>query len=112
MIRVIASVILFILSIILFFIKNGIRQMTLKQIIRLGGGRLSGVTWGRLIESDFWLLFSVVLLIPEVVKYCEHPVIISLLGSLIIIFLQKIIILLLQKIIAGLMKSRLFLSHK
>jgi len=96
---IIASIILFILSIISFFIKNEIRQMTLSKIIQLGSRKLknSNITIVPTF-SDSLLMMSVILLITEAVKYYSPVIIIF--GSVIIYFLQKIIILFLQKMMA------------
>lgn len=95
----IASIILFILSIICFFIKNGIQQLTLKQTFQLSGRKLGSSKYGSLIIistfSDLLLMASVIALII----YFDYPALIEILGGLFIIFIQKVMILLLQKVI-------------
>ena len=97
-----SSIILFVLSIISFFIKNGIRQLTLKQIIQLSGRRIgrSKLGYSTICStfSDILLLFSVISLI--IMHSDNFPPLILFFGGLFIIFLQKIIILFLQKIIS------------
>lgn len=92
------SFILFVSSIVIFLLKNGSRQLTLKQIIMLGGRKLGSLKPGYPIIgstfSDLLLLTSVVVLI---IHY-DYSALVEIFGALCIIFIQKIIILLTIKL--------------
>lgn len=94
----IASIIMFLLSIISFFIKNGMGLLTLKQIIGLSGHILRSSNSGYLLISstlsDLLLIASVVTLII----YFDYPALVEFFGGLIVLFMQKITILLIVKL--------------
>lgn len=111
---IITLIIFYILSIIFFFIENGVRERTLKQIIQLDSRKLENSKFGCLIFIPNFSHILLVSCIPTLViylhRYCGYELVIIFLvgifGFLVITCLQKIIILLLQKMIAGLMKYR------
>ena len=96
----IISTIFFISYIVCFFIKNGIRELTLKQIIVLSGYQVKRCKTPHLIVlstfSDLLLMFSVVILI---ISLNYLPVFVLIFGGLVIFILQKIIIFLITKVI-------------
>jgi hypothetical protein len=96
----VASIIFLILSIICFFIKNGVQQLTWKQIILLSRCKLGKSTDYTPVYistiSECLLLFSMSFFI----RYLnDYPVFISIVGGLFIIVIQRVMILFLQKII-------------
>jgi hypothetical protein len=89
---VIASVSLYVLSIISFFIKNGNHLLTLKQIVALG--EMSNFKKPYFFKNypDILLMFSIVSLII----YFNYPIVIEIIGGVMVIFTQKILILIFQ----------------
>jgi len=85
------SVISFILSIIWFFIKNGVQRLSIKQIVQLSGHKL-----GKLVVPDALSMFSAVLLVRY---YDSLPAVVLFFLGLSVLVLQKIVILFLQKVI-------------
>jgi len=84
------SLFIFIISIISFYIKNGNKKLTFKQIIQLSGHNLKSHTF---FENypDILLMFSIVSLILSF----DYPFLIEILGGVFVVFVQKIIILIL-----------------
>ena len=84
---ILISGILFVLSIIAFFVKNGIKQLTLRQIIGQVGFK-KGQPWRFNNYPDILLMFSVVCL---VIFLQLHPLA-KLSFGILLIFVQKLII--------------------
>lgn len=90
---IIISIILFLMSIISFFIKNWNKRLTLKQIIQLSGYNSKKTTYYK-NYSDFLLMFSIVALI-----LCFHySILLEIIVGIIIVFTQKVLIFILQRI--------------
>ncbi len=90
---------MFVFSLLFFFIKNGMGQLTLKQIFILSGRKLKCPTSNKYLItgstfSDLLLIASVIALIV----YFDYPPLVEFFGGLIFLFMQKIIILLILKL--------------
>lgn len=89
----IASICLFLLSIISFFVKNGNKQLTRIQIIQLSGRNFKKPALFK-NYPDVLLMFSIIALI----LFFDYPGFIEIAVGILIIFTQKVLILILQRV--------------
>lgn len=91
---IIISSTLFVLSIIAFFIKNGNKQLSFRQIIQISGYDLKRPYLFK-NYPDILLMFSIVVLI----LFFHFPALMEFIGGIFIIIFQKVLILILQRLL-------------
>lgn len=91
-----ASILLFVLSIIMFFVRNGVKELSFREIIQLSVHKLKNSSIVVSTFSDILLMFSIVAIIIHMDDYSGYN---KFFVGIVILLVQKIILLLLLKII-------------